>query len=74
MAWNKNLIFLQMQAQASGGLAPDKVLLRKRPVRVDAMTHPNRFTMDDPLQIPELKALGITEARHRENEINEQLP
>jgi uncharacterized protein len=68
--WIANLIFVQMQAQSAGALAQAKVLLRERFVRVNATTHPGRFSLDDASQISELKALGITEARHRENEIS----
>ena len=71
-AWNKNLIFLQAQAQVAGSLAQAKVLLRNRFVRANATTHPNRFKMDDASQISELKGLGVTEARHRENEISQR--
>jgi uncharacterized protein len=70
--WNSNLIFVQMQAQSAGALAQARVLLRERFVRVNATTHPGRFSMDNASQISELKALGITEARHRENEISQR--
>ncbi len=70
-AWNANLIFVQMQAQSAGAIAQAKVLLRDRFVRINAITHPGRFAMDNAKQIMELKALGITEARHRENEISQ---
>ena len=68
--WNANLIFVQMQAQSAGALAQAKVLLHDRFVRVNATTHPGRFSLDNSSQISELKALGITEARHRENDIS----
>lgn len=70
--WNANLIFVQMQAQSAGAIAQAKVLLRERFVRVNATTHPGRFSLDNASQISELKALGITEARHRENEIRQR--
>jgi len=53
-----------------GAIAQAKVLLRDRFVRVNPTTHPERFSIDNSRQISELKALGITEARHREDEIS----
>lgn len=70
--WNKDLVFVQMQAQSAGALAQAKVMLRDRFLRVNVTTHPGRFNLENASQISELKALGITEARHRENEISQR--
>jgi patatin-like phospholipase/acyl hydrolase len=70
--WNKDLILVQSQAQSAGAVAQAKLLLRDRFVRVNATTHPGRFSLDNAAQIAELKALGITEARHRENQISQR--
>ena len=69
-AWNKDLLAIPFQAQAAGGLAQARVLLRDRLVRVNALTRPGRFTLDDATKITELKGLGISEARHMENRIS----
>lgn len=71
-SWNTNLLFVQMQAQTAGALAQARVLLRDRFMRVNATTHPGRFSLDDAKQISELKGLGVTEARHMENAINQR--
>ena len=68
--WNKGIIELLMQAQVRGSLAQAKVLTGRKALRVDAVTQPKRFGMDDARQISDLKALGIAEARQMEHEIS----
>lgn len=68
--WNKGIIELLMQAQVAGALAQAKVLTGRKALRIDAVTRPKRFLMDDSRQIADLKALGIAEARQSEYEIS----
>jgi hypothetical protein len=68
--WNKGIIDLLMQAQAAGSLAQAKVITGRKALRIDQITRPGRFAMDDSRQISDLKALGIATARHFEDEVN----
>ena len=70
LLWNKGIIELLMQAQIAGSLAQAKVITGRKAMRIDVVTRPARFEMDDSRQISDLKALGITTARHHEDEIN----
>ena len=68
--WNKGIIDLLMQAQTAGSLAQAKVITGRKAMRIDEITRPGRFAMDDSRQISDLKALGIAAARQNEDEIN----
>jgi patatin-like phospholipase/acyl hydrolase len=70
LLWNKGLIDLFMQAQVAAALAQAKVITGRKVLRIDVITRPGRFSMDDARQIEELKALGIGEARQHEDEIH----
>lgn len=70
LLWNKGLLDLLMQAQTAAALAQAKVLTGRKVLRINVTTKPRRFLLDDALQIDELKALGIGEARHFEDEVN----
>ena len=68
--WNKGIADLLMQAQVAGSLAQAKVITGRRPMRINESTQPGRFSMDDARQISDLKALGISSARHHEQEVS----
>jgi hypothetical protein len=70
LLWNKGIIDFLMQAQLAGALAQAKVITGRRALRVDVTTTSGRFSMDDARQIEELSALGVSTARHFEDEIN----
>jgi patatin-like phospholipase/acyl hydrolase len=70
--WNKGLIDMLMQAQVAGALAQAKVLTGRKALRINTVTRPKRFQMDDSRQIADLKALGIAEARQHEDEISQR--
>ena len=70
LLWNKGIADLLMQAQVAGALAQAKVLMGRRPYRVDEAAEPGRFALDDANQIGDLKALGISAARHREEDVS----
>jgi len=67
--WNKGIGDLLMQAQVASSLAQAKVLTGRRPLRINESTQPGRFSLDDARQISDLKALGISAARHHEQEV-----
>jgi len=72
--FSKDLIGLLMQAQMRASIAQAKVMLNTdrypdRFFRVDEVTRPSRFTMDDATLIPDLRAMGATLARHKANAI-----
>jgi len=73
--FSKDLIGLLMQAQMRASIAQAKVMLNydKEPdrfYRVDEVTSPRRFAMDDASLISELRALGAEVARHKASVID----
>ena len=70
--WNKGISDLLMQAQVASSLAQAKVITGRRPMRINESTQPGRFAMDDARQISDLKSLGISAARHHEQEVSDR--
>lgn len=70
--WNRGLMTLLMSAQVRGALGIASALTRQRIRRIDALTRPGRFGMDDSREVSELKALGENSARQVADEINER--
>jgi uncharacterized protein len=67
--WNVGMIDLMFQAQAEAALKQAKLLLNDRVFRIDVMTRPGEFSLDDasPDKIGRLMSLGRDEAVKREN-------
>lgn len=63
-------ISLFMQAQANAALGQAELFLKDRFLRIDVLAKPQRFAMDDATAIPELKSLGIDDARKLEGTVN----
>jgi patatin-like phospholipase/acyl hydrolase len=75
--YSKDLIGLLMHAQMKASIAQAKVMLNadkfpERFVRVDEVTKPSRFKLDNASLIPDLRALGAAKARHVANAIERQ--
>jgi patatin-like phospholipase/acyl hydrolase len=69
-SWNKGLIDIFMHAQGEAALGQARLLLRDRFLRVDTVTRPDRFSLDNSREIDDLKGLGVQEARKHEPEIS----
>lgn len=70
--WNRGLVTLLMSAQVRGMLGLATALTNKRILRIDEITRPDRFALDDSREVLELKALGENSARRVSGEINER--
>ena len=70
LLWNTGLIDLLQQAQVAAALAQAQALTGRKVLRVDVLTHPHRFRLDDARHVDELRALGIGEARQWAEEIS----
>jgi patatin-like phospholipase/acyl hydrolase len=68
--WNKNIIDILMQAQTSYAVSQAKIMLDKKFLRINEITKPGRFSIDNSNNISELISLGITQARKCESEIS----
>ena len=64
LQWMRFAPTLLMQAQAKGALAHAKLLTGNRMLRITESVSPDRFKLDDPRCIEELRALGDQAARH----------
>jgi patatin-like phospholipase/acyl hydrolase len=66
--WNVGMINLMFEAQAEAALDEAKLLLKNRIFRIDVMTRPGEFSLDDatPDKIAQLMNLGRGEAVKRE--------
>lgn len=70
--WNSGLVDLLMAAQVKGMLGLAGALTKHRILRIDVTTRPGRFSLDNSLEISELKALGENSARQQVDEIFER--
>ena len=70
--WNRGLITLFMSAQSRGTLGLANALTNKRILRIDDLTRPGRFSMDDSREVFELKSLGENSARRFADDIQNQ--
>jgi patatin-like phospholipase/acyl hydrolase len=61
-------VFMQAQVEAAQGQA--RLMTRNRMLRVDAVTSPGRFSLDNAAVVAELKDLGEQAARQNEKEIS----
>ena len=62
--WKKFATEVMMHAQTKGSLSQAKLLTQERIFRVTETVDPKRFSLDDPRDIVELKALGVKAATH----------
>jgi patatin-like phospholipase/acyl hydrolase len=69
LTWSRSIVQLLMQAQVDAALAQAQIITGKRVVRIDAITRPGRFRLDDTRVISELKGLGTYHAKQRYDEI-----
>ena len=60
--WNRGLVTLLMSAQVRGTLGFATALTSNRIQRIDEITRPGRFCLDDSREVSELRALGETGA------------
>jgi uncharacterized protein len=69
LKWNVGMINLMFEAQAETALKQAKLLLNDRVLRIDVMTKPGEFSLDDasPDKIDRLMNLGRGEAVKKEN-------
>ncbi|MEO6811459.1 MAG: CBASS cGAMP-activated phospholipase [Isosphaeraceae bacterium] len=67
LSWNKGLVEIFMFAQVEAALAQANLITGGQVHRIDAVTLPGRFLMDDARAVDELIALGDMEARKRVN-------
>ncbi|MDO9058724.1 MAG: CBASS cGAMP-activated phospholipase [Bradyrhizobium sp.] len=69
LKWNVGMINLMFEAQAETALKQAKLLLNDRVVRIDVMTKPGEFSLDDasPDKIDRLMSLGRGEAVKKAN-------
>ena len=72
LTWNKGLVDLLLHAQVQGAIAQCSALTGRRILRINAITKPGRFAMDDARQVSELAALGVREARLNVNEVEKR--
>jgi patatin-like phospholipase/acyl hydrolase len=68
--WNKGLITLFMTAQSEAALGQARLLTKNRIVRIDTITRPGRFEMDNASEVKDLRSLGEQAARQYEGEIS----
>lgn len=69
--WNVGLVDLLMAAQVRGTLGLAKALTKDRVVRIDVMTRPGRFSLDNSGEVTELRALGENSARQEVERIQD---
>ena len=72
LRWSLGAAPLFMQAQVEGALGQARLATRDRLLRVNTVTTPGRFSMDDAREVLSLKALGEQSARTHEREISER--
>ncbi|MEQ1828698.1 MAG: CBASS cGAMP-activated phospholipase [Pirellula sp.] len=72
LRWNKGIVDLLQEAQVCGTLGLAWAMTRQRMVRIDAVTRPGRFSLDDAREVSDLKALGENSARQHAEKISRQ--
>lgn len=72
LRWGRAAIALFMQGQVEGALGQARLMTNHRMLRVNSVTAPGRFTMDDATVVAELKSLGEQAARIHEREISQR--
>jgi hypothetical protein len=70
LQWNKGLVDLLMQAQSEAALGQARLWTQGRLMRIDVVTRPDRFSLDNSKEIDDLKSLGEQAARQHEHEIS----
>ncbi len=70
LAWGRGVVELLMQAQVDAALGQASLLMKARMLRIDAVTRPGRFSLDNAGGISDLQALGEQSARQHEKEIS----
>lgn len=68
--WVGSATDILTNAQCKASIAQGKLMIGDRFLRIDEITSPGRFTLDNSNEINELKGLGINKARIHENEIS----
>lgn len=68
--WKRLAVNLVMEAQMAAAISQAKLLVGKRLQRVEQIVEGGRFSLDNSKEIGDLKALGISLARHKETEIS----
>jgi patatin-like phospholipase/acyl hydrolase len=63
MSWSRRIVQLLMEAQVDAAMAQAQIVTGKRVLRIDAMTRPGRFRLDDVRQIEQLRGLGTYHAQ-----------
>jgi len=69
LTWNRRLVTLLTQAQIDAALAQAQIITGKRAKRIDAVTRPGRFAMDDASQIDALHGLGSCHAKEQVDDV-----
>lgn len=70
--WNIGLIDLLTEAQVDAALGQARLMTDNRMVRIDTITRPGRFSLDNSREINDLMALGEQAARQHERQISER--
>ena len=70
LSWNRGLVDLLMRAQVDASLGQAGLITRGRMLRIDAVTRPGRFSLDNAREIPDLRALGDQAARQHEKQVS----
>lgn len=68
--WRRLALNLIMAAQSEAALSQAKMLVGERLFRVEPKVEGGRFSLDNSKEIGDLRALGISTARHKETEIS----
>ncbi|VTR97569.1 patatin : Patatin OS=Cyanothece sp. (strain PCC 7424) GN=PCC7424_5594 PE=4 SV=1: Patatin [Tuwongella immobilis] len=72
LRWGKGAVRLFMQGQVEGAIGQARLMTNHRMLRVNNVTVPGRFTIDDATVVAELKSLGEQAARIYEREISQR--
>lgn len=70
--WNRSLVEVPMTAQQRGSLALAQAMLKGRLLRVDVVSRPGRFSLDNSREVSELRALGENSARQLADEVDQK--
>ncbi len=70
--WNFGLIELFSEAQVDAALGQARLMTNNRMLRIDTVTRPGRFSLDNAREVNDLRALGEQAARQHEREISER--
>jgi patatin-like phospholipase/acyl hydrolase len=69
LSWSGTIVKLLMQPQVDAAVDQAQVVTGRRLLRIDAVTRPGRFQLDDVRQIEELKGLGAFHAKAKFEEV-----